>query len=330
MQFALCYPLRDAWPKFDWVRQALANRGHEVSRCADLSDLRVANANADIVLLCNYNAGFPMAELARVAQEERKAKWVQWWFDFLPPTLGPVEDCPPANVKQRSQQIALARAADLQLCKQRQNIFDSLGVDWDYLDQGCPAGMPAMTHQEAPEFDVLLPGVFGVAERRQRADDVRALCNAGLRVAVCGHASGGGIPGVTFLPFTQPMQLPAIASRAACILDVGFRTDVDGYWSDRVWLAMGMGGVLVRRWSEGQPSTWPCKCYDTAEELVGIVKELAGKKARTRARIGAAARKFTLDAHTYEHRVAQLVAICRKRFPKSERPQSARRKSVRS
>ena len=92
---------------------------------------------------------------------------------------------------------------------------------------------------------------MATTKRRQRRADVRTLVDAGFNVA---WASDGDKPqGVASIPWTHPDYLPALMSRAAVTLCVDLRHDVAGYWSDRLWLALGAGACVVRRFTEGQP-----------------------------------------------------------------------------
>jgi hypothetical protein len=101
------------------------------------------------------------------------------------------------------------------------------------------------------------------------------------------------------------MDLPAAAGRSAVILGVDMRHDLDGYWSDRSWLALGMGACYVRRYSPGFP-VGPLHVYRDDEELCSLVTELRQDRDR-RAACGAQARKWVMENHTYCHRSRELL-----------------------
>jgi len=161
-------------------------------------------------------------------------------------------------------------------------------------------------HRDTPEWDVLLWGC--VRGYRQRKGDVRALIDAGFRVAWAGHPSGVLPQGVEPLPWCEPLDLPALASRAAVVLGVSARNDIDGYWSDRFWLALGMGACLVHRATPGLPRHSPAcyAVYRDEAELIDVVAELRSDRI-TRQWAGDIARRWVMDNHTYEHRVCEVL-----------------------
>jgi hypothetical protein len=151
------------------------------------------------------------------------------------------------------------------------------------------------------------PGWIGINRGeswKQRVRDVQALVSAGFSVAWAGHPESRP-RGVVPLPFTMPMMLPALASRSAVTLCVDYRSDVDGYHSDRTWVALGMGACVVRRWSPGLPEL-PCFEYHDHDELIDTVRRLAADLPR-RQQTGERARAFVMEGHKYQDRVTELL-----------------------
>jgi hypothetical protein len=301
MRIACVYPDRRKWPKFDWVRQALDRLGHTVRHVRTVQELREADGWAERVLFEHKAAGLCIPDLLAIA-EQHESYWVQWWFDLVA-----VE--PGKSLDQQDPFRAFGevmRAMDVCLVRERSLIGDyrALGINATWSDQGCPGDMPACEHQEIPEFDVVLWG--SSRGYRQRCEDVRALVGAGFVVAWAGHP-GAKPRGVVPLPWCPPERLPELASRAAVVLSADYRHDLDGYWSDRLWLALGMGACVLRRWSPGLPKGTPCHVYPDAGELVALVDRLRGDRAAREA-LGHQAREWTMSGHTYEHRLREVLS----------------------
>jgi len=308
MQVALVYPERQRWPKFAWVQDALRGQGHRVTVVRDVEQLVEADKTAELVLFEHKEAGLGCANLIQAAKQKR-AFWCQWYFDLVAQ-----ENKPLAEQVFTSPQcyLPIMRAMDLVCVKERGLLADyaALGVNATWLDQACPSWLAACEHRESPEWDVLVIGSTGSPFYTQRCRDVQALVSAGCKVAWCGHTHGSSVPaGVEGLPFCEVKDLPALASRTAVVLDVCGRHDLDGYWSDRLWLLLGMGACVVRRLTPGQPDL-AYASYETREQLIGWVRDLRLDAGRRRD-IGSIARAQVLAGHTYEHRVMELLELCR-------------------
>jgi len=304
MRVAFVYPNRaKRWPKFEWVREALARLGHDTRAVRTAKELREADAWAEVVLFEHKCPCMSPADLLTVAKHHR-ARWVQWWFDL-------VATDPGRPLEQQELVRAFAPvmgAMDVVLVKERGLLaeYAALGITAKWGDQACPAAMRPCEHRDTPEWDVLLWGC--VRGYRQRKGDVRALLDADFRVAWAGHPSGVLPQGVEPLPWCEPLDLPALASRAAVVLGVSARNDIDGYWSDRFWLALGMGACLVHRATPGLPRHSPAcyAVYRDEAELISVVAELRSDRI-TRQWAGDIARRWVMDNHTYEHRVCEVL-----------------------
>ena len=176
--------------------------------------------------------------------------------------------------------------------------------------------MPEIDYGAEIKWDVLVWSQSG-PEYRQRHKDVEQLVKAGYRVAWAGATKG--VPqGVEQLPWTHPEKLHEIASHAACVLCVDRRTDIDGYWSDRIWLALGMGCAVVwsrpvgvyddlnirepkGHWLGRQPGDLPIADYedDPAWSVHYAIKN--------RESMGKRARQWVMQSHTIKHRCQQLI-----------------------
>ncbi len=314
MKIAVAQPRHAKWPKFDWVANAAESLGHRVTRFTAKDDLSAVDADSDVLLFSHKGSGIGAPDITQAAVGH-KAVWVTWQFDLmaLDPKV-PLAVSPAFN-KWTSQKkweptdhLRCLRAMDFVGVKERGLLseYAALGVNAFWADQGCPSNMPRCEHREIPEWDVLLFGSSG-DDRRQRKQDVRSLLAEGFTVAWAGHV-GGDIPsGVLPLAFCPALELPALASRAAVVLGVDYRHDLDGYWSDRVWLALGMGACHVRRHTEGL-SGLPMATYTKTSELLAHVAALRADRGR-RETTGKLARAVVLDHYTYESRLQEM--LCR-------------------
>lgn len=288
----LVYKARPRWPKFHWVHEALMGLGHRCFHITSLAELREAESSCALILFEQRDPGLGPKQI-RDWERSGSAIWAQWWFDLL-------WDQPNEPLMERFG--PMLRRFDLVFVKERARLADyaAAGIRAVYLDQGCPADIGEAKGE--PEFDVL---TFGSSRREygQRTADVLALVAAGFNVAW----AGDGTPpvGVTALPWTHPAQLPGLISRAALTLCVDLRDDVDGYWSDRLWLALGAGACVVRRRTVGEP-TGSYSSYGNHAELVRIVLELLARPEERR-RLASEARQTVLSHNTYRNRCEELL-----------------------
>lgn len=331
MKIALVYPRRRHWPKWDWVLRAVQRAGHVAKRVRSVEALECADAECDIVLFCQRGCGVGKHNVRGKLAESRKAFWVEWVFDLVA-----MEDRPLAEQGQFCNSdgsptvwLQELRKLDLVLVKERSLLdeYRALGVNATWFDQACPQDMPACEHKERPRWDIVL---WGCSDRRwlQRRHDVQALVDAGFRIAWASLPSSCVVPrGVEGLPFCDPMELPGLASQAAIVLDVPARDDVLGYYSDKLWMVLGMGACHLRRWSPGLPTRHKCfasavnetwcefETYNcNSNDLVPQVKRLLTAGVDTRRSIGQCARDMAMHGNTYEDRVRKLVRLCKFRI----------------
>lgn len=316
MKVAIAYADQPKWPKNAWVAGALRDEGHEVQIVRDIDALRRADETCEVVILSQKGSGLNATDVLAVASGH-KAVWTTWTFDLMAlwPGVPLAEQSPlmtlnSSEVWEPSGTLRVMRAIDVAFVKERSLLADyrALGVNAEYLDQGCPAAMPATSHCERSEWDVL---VWGNASKewRQRRDDVRALVNEGFVVAWAGHAAAPVVGGALPLPFCPPLELPGLAAKAAVVLCCDLRHDLKGYWSDRFWLALGMGACVLRRSTPGLPMG-PYLHYHNERQLVDHVRYLR-QNVEAREAMGREARIWVMAHHTIRHRCRELIERCR-------------------
>ena len=292
MKVGIAAQRRPLWPKWDWIEQSFRSQGHETVRVTTLGELIEADKTCDCVLFDHREPGMGRKQIPGI---ERRSAWISWWFDlFLGQPHQPLIDL----------YGNLNRCMDLVLVKERSMLqqYRDRGINAEWFDQGVPDDYPALNHRESPEFDVV---VFGTTmpEYQQRHRDVQCLVESGFKVA---WASDENVPeNVTRFPWTHPDKLPELMSLGAFVLSVDLRHDIEGFRSDRFWLAVGAGACVLKRATPGD-SDIPCLMYDELNhEVLGRLRTLVGD-VEGRRTLGRQARATAME-HTYGKRVQELV-----------------------
>lgn len=300
MKIACVYPALRDWPKFKWVHEALTRLGHDVVWVQSWKTLAEADAQSELVLFQHrYPIRWPNL---KAIHESRTTKWVQWWFDLIatePHRL-------PAEQSNFERYHDIMSAMDMVFVKEREFVsqYRESGVNAVYLDQGCPSDIRGV-QEAAKTHDVLVWGQ-GCSHYSIRKRDVSALVKAGFTVKWASREAVN-IPGVEHAPWTHPDGLPELASAATMVLSCGRRNDVDGYWSDGLWMALGMGCCVLRRHTAGMENG-EFYSYRTHEELVAHATKLKADPELAAA-TGKKAREWTLANHSIEHRCRTLLEI---------------------
>jgi len=318
VRIAVVYPDRPRWPKMRWVACALRRLGHEVTRVDTVEKLAAADRESDLVIFCQKEAGLNCTDVAALGKT-RRSSWVCWWFDLLALVPGMKLAEQPTMNTYTSQQIweptgdlQFMRLMDRVFVKEQGQLveFNNLGVSAEWLDQGCPRWLDRCEHREIPEWDVLIYGTT-CKDWRQRRTDANGVIAEGFAVAWAGHAAGSAPAACLSLPFCPAPGLPALASRSAVTLCCSLRSDVEGYTSDRFWLALGMGAcVVARRWPgmpEAEGRFW---AYETEKGLHEAVHALRRDRDR-REEIGRRAREWVQGEKLIEHRCEEMLKRCK-------------------
>ena len=300
--------------KFAWVADGFHAAGHDVIRCHSLEALAAADGLADIVVFDQKGAGLNHNSVADLSVA-RRSKWAVWWRDLIAWDNIPLAEQDDLRLFGR-----MLRGMDVVFVKERARLsdFHALGIHAVWLDQACPADMPACEHRERPEFDVL---VLGRTDYPQRRRDVQALVAAGYRVVWAGLPdSAGAADGVTAHPWVHPTtELAALASRCAVALSVDITQDAPGYHSDRTFLLAGMGIPVIARVGDGYGAAAMSEVIEIspqADVAAWIYSDTAGLLAcvershsyAERRRRGEVNRRRVMERHTYRQRAGELVS----------------------
>jgi hypothetical protein len=290
------------WPKCDWLEQAARNLGHDVCRSTHWSQLPQLLAECDVVVFGQRQLAGRWPNVS-AAMSGRRARVIYWWFDLIATSAGtPIQEQPLFRTYSD-----LFSAADLVLVKELGLLgeYQAVGVNAEYCDQGCPSWMPSVDPVDSdPKWDLLVWGQSGGAYR-QRVRDAQAALAAGFKVAWADRLTPP--PGCERLPFTEPFRLPELAAQARCVLSCGVRNDVDGYWSDSFWLAVGMGACVARRSTPGLPDG-PYLKYHTESDLCDVLR-WAQQNPEQAIETGRQAREWVMSEHTTERYLERALIL---------------------
>lgn len=301
MKLGFASASKPLWPKVDFFENAARNLGHDVTRITHPTDLPDLVRACELVILGQKDLAGHYPNTQAAFELTDRCPMLYLWFDLIATDPGlHIREQPIFQTNER-----MLCAADIAIVKERSLLrqYHECGVNAWWADQGCPITMPAVDYSAEPEFDLFLWGQGGHYRERQRA--VAAAVEAGFKVA---WASPQPVPrGVTYFPWTEWNQLPAIASRARCVLSVGRRSDIDGYWSDGWWFAVGMGACVIRRETPGMPEG----PYWTFADHGRLIEHLTWAKKYPEAAkdLGKAARQWVMEHHTIEHRMQDVLRI---------------------
>ncbi|HTI50344.1 MAG TPA: glycosyltransferase [Planctomycetaceae bacterium] len=312
MHVGIIFPETPEWPKMRWVHDALVSLGHEVSHAPGAQGFPDLSQRCDVLILAHKGLSGRWPNI-RDAFPLRKAVVVQWWFDLIA-----YRECPLESQSTFRSNVDILRAADVVCVKERSLLdeYRSLGVNAHYLDQGCAVDVRECVRSESPRWDVLVWGQGGPAYP-ERCRDVQTLVAHGYRVAWA--MQSGSVPeGVEQLPVCHPDRLPELAGQASCVLSCDRRHDIEGYWSDRFWMALGMGCCVLRRETSGLPEG-PFITYGHRGELIDRLQRVFSTRSGDAAdaprwspgvlSLGKEARTWCLENHTLAQRCRRMLEI---------------------
>lgn len=302
MKLGFASASKPLWPKIDFYCDAARTLGHDVTRITHPAELPDLVRSCDLVFLGQKDLAGHWPNTRAAFELPDRCPLVYLWFDLIATdSLLPIAEQPIFQTNER-----MLVASDIAIVKERSLLpqYRAAGVNAWWCDQGCPVSMPAVQPVQNPEFDLLVWGQGG-GHYRQRQSAIGAAVAAGFKV---GWASAFPVPpGCVHLPWAAWNELPALASRARCVLSVGRRNDLDGYLSDGFWFAVGMGACVIRRQTPGIPEG----PYWTFADDARLIEHLtwARKYPETAIELGQAARKWVMEHHTCEHRMQDLLRI---------------------
>ena len=309
MRVGIIYPEMPQWPKLRWVFEALQSLNIEVERGHSAADFPRLSQECDVLILGHKGLGGRWPDLKHHFPL-RTAVVVSWWFDLI-------AVAPPLSLANQSYMSAdnfrpLMQACDIVFVKEKGMLdeFRELGINAQYLDQGCPVDVRECVRTPKPEWDVLVWGQRYV----DRMKDAAVLAEAGFKVAWAGDVTPP--KGVERLAWCHPDNLPELCGKASLVLSSDRRNDLAGYWSDRLWMALGMGCAVLRHETPGLrvgPYLRYANQWELVEKAKTILSVRSGDQAATPTwspdvlALGKEARTWCLANHTLAHRCRELL-----------------------
>jgi len=188
----------------------------------------------------------------------------------------------------------------------REARYLQIGLDWEEDVLGEPPWTPPF---RVPDV-VFCGGYYGESfpGTKDRLEACRALAGASLDFGV---VSPTGWPaGVPVVGACHVKQQHHVWKRARVCINSNHFNDIELYYSDRQIISMASGKPLVcqyvpgleREFSNGEHLLW----YKSTEELVQNVRGLLADVTAAE-RVGRAGRDLVCAAHTWEHRIRQIL-----------------------
>ena len=303
MQLALVYADRKRNDKWPFVEAAARRVADDAVRIKSLDDLR--ECEADVVLFEQRSGPLNDVDLVDAAEHKPRGQvWVQWWFDLIDLFPGtPFDKQPILN-----DWLHVLRAMDIVLTKELSNVksFRKLGINAHYFDQACPKEMPACT-DEPLQYDAAIIGSADRIRYPGRHEAAQMLVAAGRRVAWAQSGSGSIPDRVVDVGYVTPTDgFAKLCSKSACLIDDAARFDIVGYWSDRLWLGLGCGAVVVRKYTSGLPGY--VRMYQTIGQLLDAVEDCVQRRNALQ-KHSVYARGYVMQYNTYDRRIEQLLEL---------------------
>lgn len=110
-----------------------------------------------------------------------------------------------------------------------------------------------------------------------------------------------------------PRGYGLVCGGAKIILGADFTTEVEGYWSNRLWLTLGCGGFFLTGYVHGMETYFENKkhlvWYHSFEECLSLAEEYLAQPQKRR-EIALQGHRLVHRHHTFHHFVDRVVSLC--------------------
>lgn len=110
-----------------------------------------------------------------------------------------------------------------------------------------------------------------------------------------------------------PRRYGLICSASKIMLGADITSNVDGYWSNRLWLTLGSGGFFLTNYTPGLEKFFENRkhlvWYHSEQECVDLAKEYLAKPME-RKKIAMAGYRLVHEHHTFHDFVERVFATC--------------------
>jgi hypothetical protein len=303
------------------VATALERAGAEVVRMgahdARLED-RLRVSTSDWVLFSKIEGQDPDL-VTRLRDQRFGGGFAQILFDLMDFKDRIVRGVPWIRRKRVAWWLPVARQMDVVFLREKNYLerYGRAGVRGYYLDQACDA-------DESPSSewppDMSCDVAFFGTHFPERARMLRRL-GRGRTVRIYSNRPRSWIwRGIQAEPAAYGLRLAQAVAGAKLVYGESARSDIPGYWSDRVYRILGHRGFFLTRYAPGledfftnhEHLVWG-RDDDEIEALAA--RYLADEPARRR--IAAAGFAHVRAHHTYDHRARELLGVLERTRGKS-------------
>jgi hypothetical protein len=305
---------KDGW-KTDEVRvaTALERAGANVERIgaldADLED-RLRNDAGDWVLFSKIRRQDP-GMVMRLRRLQPRAGFAQILFDLMDFKDRIFRGIPWPRRNRTSWWLPVAKQMDVVFLREKNYLerYGRAGVRGYYLDQAADAD-EAPSDETSPDMscDIAFFGTYFA----NRARTLRRLGKKRALRIYSDRPSSWLWGGLLAERSAYGPRLAQAAAGAKIIYGASARSDIPGYWSDRVYRVLGHRGFFLTRYAPGledfftnhEHLVWG---HDDDEIDALAARYLADEPARRR--IAAAGFAHVRAHHTYDHRARELLGV---------------------
>lgn len=111
-----------------------------------------------------------------------------------------------------------------------------------------------------------------------------------------------------------PRGYGLICSGAKIVLGADATSDIEGHWSNRLWLTLGCGGFLLTNYVKGMEKIFENRkhlvWYHDEQECVSLVREYLARPDERKS-IADEGYRFAHEHHTFNHFADRVLALCR-------------------
>jgi spore maturation protein CgeB len=115
------------------------------------------------------------------------------------------------------------------------------------------------------------------------------------------------------LKTVTPRGYALICAGAKIMLGADFTSEVEGYWSNRLWLTLGCGGFFLTQYVKGMEKYFENKkhlvWYHNEQECLSLAEEYLSRP-RERRKIALEGYRLVHEHHTFHHFVDRVISLC--------------------
>jgi spore maturation protein CgeB len=115
------------------------------------------------------------------------------------------------------------------------------------------------------------------------------------------------------LKTVTPRRYALVCGGAKIILGADITDEVEGYWSNRLWLTLGCGGFFLTAYVRGMEEYFENKkhlvWYHSEQECLALAEEYLARP-RERSQIALEGYRLVHEHHTFHHFVDRVTSLC--------------------